>query len=66
MLIHQQTGLISNVGDDTEMANNILKLIQNNPLKDNLTINAFEKVKDFSFKKMALGNIEVFNNVMRF
>lgn len=66
MLIHQQTGLISNVGDDTEMANNILKLIQNNTLKDNLTINAFEKVKDFSFKKMALGNIEVFDNVMRF
>lgn len=46
--IHGKTGFLSNVGDVEDMANNTLKLLDNQETKALFSQHAFERAKDFS------------------
>jgi len=64
-VLHEQTGLLAEVGDSRELAANINRLIQDNTLQLSLISNARQKVLDFSKEKTAQKTLEAYNTVIK-
>lgn len=52
MIHHLQTGLLCEVGDDEQLANAVLHVLENAELNQKLIENALEKLKQFSWTEM--------------
>jgi glycosyltransferase involved in cell wall biosynthesis len=63
-VLHEQTGLLADVGDTETLASNIKILIENKELQNTLTKNAKQKVLEFSKEQTAQKTLEVYNSVV--
>ncbi|MFT5725840.1 MAG: glycosyltransferase involved in cell wall biosynthesis [Bacteroidia bacterium] len=52
MVIHEKTGLLTEVGDANMLAENVIQVLDNKTLSKQLTERAFEKCQDFSVDHM--------------
>ncbi|MCC6690258.1 MAG: glycosyltransferase family 4 protein [Bacteroidia bacterium] len=57
---NNETGLLAPVGDTSKLFENILKLTQNNELKEKIISNAYAFVQNFSKEKMAKQVLDVY------
>jgi glycosyltransferase involved in cell wall biosynthesis len=64
-VLHEQTGLLADVGDTETLASNIKILIENKELQNTLTKNAKQKVLEFSKEQTAQKTLEVYNSVVK-
>lgn len=64
-VLHEQTGLLADVGDAETLANNIKTLIESKELQETLTKNAKQKVLEFSKEHMAQQTLEVYDSVLK-
>jgi L-malate glycosyltransferase len=61
---HEITGLMSSVGDANTLAKNIIRVLNDDGLKNKIIENAFEKVKSFDKKIMAEQTYSVYKNII--
>ena len=64
LIAHNSTGLLSNIGDSTNLASNILELLENSDLSERISITAMSNVHKFSKKLTAQKTISIYNNVI--
>ena len=64
LITHEETGLLSPVGDSTDLANNVILLLENLELNDKITRTAQSNVVKYSKKITAQKTFEVYNSVM--
>ncbi len=66
IIIHNQTGLLQEVGDYKKLAENLAELIKNSEKMDYLRKTALGKViQEFSLDSMIEGNYQVYQDVLR-
>ncbi len=64
MVVHEQTGLLANIGDANTLADYVEKILKNNDLRLRLIKNATQKVIDFSKENMAKKTLEVYQSLL--
>lgn len=64
-VIHQETGLIAEVGDVEQLAKNIKLVLSNKTLAENLIKNAKSFVNQFSIEKMVTNTYKVYEDVLK-
>lgn len=65
MVIHEVTGLLSDIGDSKNLASQVQRVLQNNDLKEQLTRNASTKLlAQFTKSSMAAGVLKVYEEVL--
>lgn len=63
---HNETGLTAPIKDAKQLANHVVHLLENKGLAESLTNNAYQLlVEKFTKDKMAQGNIEVYQAVLK-
>ena len=62
---HEETGLLAPVGNSHQLADEVLRLLQNPELRGKFTANAFERVKQFDKKITAAQTLEVYQQVIK-
>lgn len=63
---HNETGLTAPIKDATQLANHVVHLLENKGLAESLTNNAYQLlVEKFTKDKMAQGNVEVYQAVLK-
>ncbi len=65
IVIHDETGLIAPVGSSEKLAENVLRLVENEQLRKRLIDNAHQFVQQFSKSVMAQKTIEVYEEVLK-
>jgi glycosyltransferase involved in cell wall biosynthesis len=64
IVLHEQTGLLANIGDANTLADYVEKILKNNDLRLQLIRNATQKVMDFSKENMAKKTLEVYQYLL--
>jgi glycosyltransferase involved in cell wall biosynthesis len=65
IVIHEQTGLLAGVKDSKALADNILRLVNDNELKEKLVVNAKQQViKDYSKEHTCEKTIAVYREII--
>ena len=64
LISHQKTGLLSDVGDFSDLAKNIQKLENNKPLTDQIVCDAYQKSLNFNTKAMALDYLKLYESIL--
>ena len=64
LVIHQKTGLLSDVGDFSDLAKNIQQLKNNKTLTDQIVCNAYQQSLHFNTKAMALDYLKLYESIL--
>jgi len=64
MIEHQRTGLLADIGDFTTLASHVETLLTNFLLRQELTQQAWEQLREFSKESMATGVLVVYKKVL--
>jgi len=64
LILHNESGLLSQVGDIEDLANNIDKVLKDNSLRNKLISGARANVSKFSKKETARKTLSIYNDVM--
>ena len=64
LITHNRTGLLSKIGDSTNLARNIHALLENSDLAERISITAMANVRKFSKKLTAQKTINIYNSVI--
>ncbi|PSJ73445.1 hypothetical protein C7N43_29120 [Sphingobacteriales bacterium UPWRP_1] len=64
LVIHEQTGLLSPVGNSGHLAQNVLRLLQNPALAQQLALNARQHIQQFSKAETARQTLQVYRHVL--
>jgi len=65
IVIHNETGLLAQIKNPQQLADNVIKLITDNSLKTMLTRNAKKKLNDFTKQQTATKILEVYYQILR-
>lgn len=65
MIKHEETGMLSEVKDSGDLADNIQQILKNNELREELKEKAFLTLEKFKKETTARKTIEVYNDVIR-
>ncbi len=64
-VIHQETGLLSNVGDSQSLASHVVQTLDDKDKTNQRIHHAYEKLlREFTIDAMVQGNLEVYKNVL--
>ncbi len=58
-------GIVTKRGDENSLADAIIYLLKNEDIKNKMSINAIERVKDYSWERIADDTVKVYNNVLQ-
>lgn len=63
-MLDDKTGIIMESGKQNELAENAIRLLQNEPLRKQMGHNAFVKTKDTTWDKVAVKHTELFTDIL--
>ncbi len=64
MIIHEETGLLADVGDSEQLAKNVLRVISDKQLRHELVKNGASKALEFSKEKTAMNTLSIYREVL--
>ncbi len=64
IVINNQTGMLASVGNATELAENVIKILNNNELRKILTTNAFDSLSGYTVEKMSQATLNVYQSIL--
>ena len=64
LISHQKTGLLSDVGDFSDLAKNIQQLKNNKTLTAQIVCDAYQKSLHFNTKAMALDYLKLYESIL--
>ena len=65
LIEHEKTGMLSPVGNVEKLSENILRVLQNEELRDTLIQNALAKSRDYSWESVAKKHIDLYDSLLR-
>jgi hypothetical protein len=65
MVRHEETGLVSRVGDVADMAANMLRVLTDKALRDRLTTAGLRQAREWSWERMASRVVDLYRGVLR-
>lgn len=66
LIIHGETGLLSKVEDPIDLANNVIRLLSNDSLRETVVKNGYSHLlSNFTLDQMVQGNISVYNEIVK-
>ena len=65
LIDHEKTGMLSPVGNVEKLSENILRVLQNEELRDTLIQNALAKSRDYSWESVAKKHIDLYDSLLR-
>ncbi len=63
MVVHEQTGLLANIGDAETLATQVLRILKDTNLQQKLVENAYLKLEAFTKEKMATNILAIYQEI---
>lgn len=64
MVVHEQTGMLCNVGDENQLASAVERVMNDKELREKVVLNASRKLVEFSPEHLVSATLDIYRNIV--